>query len=465
LIDLIDHAGGLSAGAYPDFVQIRRFSNGEIILLEYNLSKVMSGEEVVSLNSGDLVVVRSSRNNFFNKVSVTGFVNYPGDFGFKPDMKVSDVLALAGGLLPNSFERGYIERRSVADTTIAKYLPVNFGSQDGLDMVLEPNDNILVYDRTSFSNIGDLLITGAVKQTQRLTYDPSLTLKDLIITAGGFSVGAALNRVEVFRTTIYPDLPLSLELITLELDSDYNVISPAGGYTLKPYDQIVVRQTPGFQLNRTVEINGEVEYPGVYPLESRQVHLSDIISEAGGLRAQADPIGSTVFRTLGERGYIITNLRDVMANKRNEAFDPILFEGDVITIARRENIVTILPTATRMNMAVDENLINRGINLTFQGEKSAKWYVENYAGGFDERADKSSVTVTLKNGQVLSTKKFLWVRRYPKVQSGSTIQIAMKPEEVPGESGFDYDQFLSRTAQTTTSLITILLLIQQLNTN
>lgn len=465
LIDLIEHAGGLSANAYPDFVQIRRYDRGEVVLLEFNLSKVISGEEVVPLRPGDLVVVRSSRNNFYNKVSVSGSVNYPGEFGYKEDMKVSDALALAGGLLPNSFERGYIERRNIADTTAANYIPLNFGTQTSLDLPLEPNDNILIYDRTSFSNYGELMITGAVKQSQRLTFDPTLTIRDLLITAGGYAVGAALNRVEVFRTNIYTDRPLSMELITLELDGDYNVVNPEGGFTLKPYDQVVVRQTPGFQLNRTVEINGEVEYPGVYPLESRQVHLSDIISEAGGLRSQADPIGSTVFRTLGERGYIITNLRDVMANKRNEAFDPILFEGDVITIARRENIVSIMPTATRMNMAVDENLINRGINLTFQGEKSAKWYIQNYAGGFDKNADKSSVTVTLKNGQVLSTKRFLWIRRYPKVQSGSTIQIAMKPQRLQEESGFDYDQFLSRTAQTTTSLITILLLIQQLNSN
>lgn len=465
LIDLIEHAGGLSANAYPDFVQIRRYDRGEVVLLEFNLSKVISGEEVVPLRPGDLVVVRSSRNNFYNKVSVSGSVNYPGEFGYKEDMKVSDALALAGGLLPNSFERGYIERRNIADTTAANYIPLNFGTQTSLDLPLEPNDNILIYDRTSFSNYGELMITGAVKQSQRLTFDPTLTIRDLLITAGGYAVGAALNRVEVFRTNIYTDRPLSMELITLELDGDYNVVNPEGGFTLKPYDVVVVRQTPGFQLNRTVEINGEVEYPGVYPLESRQVHLSDIISEAGGLRSQADPIGSTVFRTLGERGYIITNLRDVMANKRNEAFDPILFEGDVITIARRENIVSIMPTATRMNMAVDENLINRGINLTFQGEKSAKWYIQNYAGGFDKNADKSSVTVTLKNGQVLSTKRFLWIRRYPKVQSGSTIQIAMKPQRLQEESGFDYDQFLSRTAQTTTSLITILLLIQQLNSN
>ena len=461
LADLIEYAGGLTESAYPDFVQIQRFQNGEIILNEYNLRNVISGEIKVELKAGDVVKIRTSENLLYQRVTVSGFVNYPGQFGYRDGITVGDALALAGGIRPSSLERVYIERSSLRDTTQVSYIPINIGTNAGLSFELEVNDNIMVFDRTLYSNQGDLTITGAVKETKKFTFDPNLTLSDLFITAGGVTVGAALNRVEVFRTTVYTDKPVSMQLITLELDDNYNVLSPEGGFVLKPYDVIVVRQTPGFQLSRTVEINGEVEYPGVYPLESRQTHLSDIIGEAGGLRTQADPIGSTVFRTLGNRGYIITNLSDVMNNKRNESFDPILFEGDVITIARRENIVSIRPTGTRIGMGADEEIFRQSLSLTYQGQQSAKWYIQNYAGGFDKNADKSTVTVTLKNGQVLSTRKFLFFRKYPKVESGSTIQLSLKPEKLAGE-GFDYDQFLTRTAQTTTSLLTILLLIRQL---
>jgi protein involved in polysaccharide export with SLBB domain len=462
LVDLIEFAGGLAEMAYPDFVQIQRYDRGQLQLLEFNLHSVMTGEQVVSLSPGDVIRIRTSINEVLNKVSVAGFVNYPGVFGFREGLTAGEVIALAGGLRPSAFERAYVERRSLRDTTIANYIPINVGTSAGNNFALQANDFIMIFDRNLYSNIGDLSITGAVKETKRFTFDPNLTLYDLFTAAGGFAVGAAYNRVEVFRTTVYTDRPISMELITLELDDNYNVIKPLGGFSLKPYDQIVVRQTPGFQLSRTVEINGEVEYPGVYPLESRQTHLSDIIGEAGGLRSQADPIGSTLFRTEGERGFIITNLSDVRNNPRNEEYDPILFEGDVITIARRENIVSIRPTGTRMYMAVDEAFTRNSLNLTYQGDKSAKWYIQNYAGGFEKNADKSSVTVTLKNGQVLSTRRAFFVRRYPKVQSGSTIQVALKPEKLPSESGFDYDQFLTRTAQTTTSLLTIMLLIRQL---
>jgi protein involved in polysaccharide export with SLBB domain len=461
LADLLEYAGGLTESAYPDFVQIQRFQNGEIILNEYNLRNVISGEIKVELKAGDVIRIRTSENLLFQRVTVSGFVSYPGQFGYSNGMTVGDALALAGGIRPSSLERAYIERRSLRDTTQVSYIPINLGTNAGLSTELEVNDNIMVFDKTLYSNQGDLTITGAVKVTKKLTFDPSLTLSDLFITAGGVTVGAALNRVEVFRTTVHTDKPVTTQLITLELDDEYNVLKPAEQFVLKPYDVVVVRQTPGFQLSRTVEINGEVEYPGVYPLESRQSYLSDIIAEAGGLRTQADPIGSTVFRTLGNRGYIITNLSDVMNNKRNESFDPILFEGDVITITRRENIVSIRPTGTRISMGANEENFRQSLSLTYQGRKSAGWYIQNYAGGFDKNADKSTVTVTLKNGQVLSTRHFLFFKRYPKVESGSTIQLSMKPEEIAKER-FDYDQFLNRTAQTTTSLLTLLLLIKQL---
>ncbi len=46
LNDLIKYAGGLKMNAYPDFVQIRRFVNGEERLLEYNLNEVVSEKQM-----------------------------------------------------------------------------------------------------------------------------------------------------------------------------------------------------------------------------------------------------------------------------------------------------------------------------------------------------------------------------------------------------------------------------------
>ncbi len=455
--DLIRFAGGLDQDANPDIIQIQRFERGESVLIETTL------DGNFPLRMGDIVRVRRNRADVSAKIGVGGAVFYPGYFGFKPDMTVADALDLAGGLLPGANNRAYLERRELTDTTQVSFIAIDLFSEAGKRTPLRPNDRISVYDRALYSNVGEVGISGAVKQYVRLGFSDDLQVSDLVIQAGGVVVGAALNRVQVFRTNIYPDKPSELVDLVIQLGADYRVIHPEN-FKLQPYDEIVIRLTPGFQLRRTVEINGEVNYPGSYTLENRQLHLSDLITKAGGLRDQADPIGATLFRTYGNRGFIVTNLNQALRNPRSATFDPILMAGDVININRRENTVTIQGDGVRLGFAVSDSLLGSAkVNVTYQGEKSALWYIERYAGGFQERADKRSVTVTLKNGQVLATRRFLLWNRYPDVQSGATINVEMKPEEVRTEgSNVDWDQIYNRTLQSTTTLLTLLVLIRQL---
>lgn len=232
-------------------------------------------------------------------------------------------------------------------------------------------------------------------------------------------------------------------------------------FQLKPYDQIVVRQTPGFQLNRTVELNGEVQYPGVYVLESRQTTLSDVVAAAGGVRSTADTRGIRLFRTYRNRGFIVSDLSKAIQNSGDAVHDPILFEGDVITIPRRENVVSINPTGVRYLNAADPEMVDERLAITYQGSKSAHWYITRFAGGFESEADRSSVTVTLSNGQVKSTSHFLFFRIYPTVESGSTITVQMKLPVEP-KPLLNLERVFERTIQYSTSILTILLITESI---
>lgn len=457
LVDLITFAGGFADDANPDVIQVQRFENGQSILIETRM------EDNFMLRAGDIVRVRKNDIKVASKVGVGGAVYYPGNFGFRDGLTVGDVIQLAGGLLPSANERAYLERRELRDTTKVNYLLIDLGDPESLSFPLIPNDNLSIYDRTLYSNVGEVGVSGAVKQFVRLTYSPDLTIADMIHQAGGVVTGAALNRVQVFRTNIYPEKPSELIDLVIKLDKDYNVIEPAN-FRLQPYDEIVVRLTPGFELRRTVDINGEVNFPGSYTLESRQLHLSDLIKKAGGLRDQADPIGATLFREYGDRGFIVTDLRQVLRYPRSASFDPILMAGDVITINRLENTVTITGEGVRLGLAVSDSLLGDAkVNVTYQGKRDAKWYINNYAGGFEERANKRTVTVTLKNGQVLATRRFLLWNRYPQVETGSVINVSLKPEEEQtDEKKVDWDTLYNRTLQSTTTLLTMLILIRQL---
>ncbi|MFA7043668.1 MAG: SLBB domain-containing protein, partial [Bacteroidales bacterium] len=235
---------------------------------------------------------------------------------------------------------------------------------------------------------------------------------------------------------------------------------------LQPYDQVVVRMTPEFTLGRTVELTGQVAYPGVYVLESKQTTLSDIIKKAGGLLDNADPYGTKLFRTYKNRGNVSLSLKKAMRHHAGAKNDPILFEGDVININRLENTVTILETGTRMaQYSLNPEEYNLR-NVVFQGEKSAGWYIKNFAGGFQRNADHKSVTVTLPNNQMKSTKQFLCFKNYPTVKSGSTITLKMDADKVEKElkpkEKVDWESTLSKGLSTLISTLSIILLMQRL---
>jgi protein involved in polysaccharide export with SLBB domain len=424
-------------------------------------------------------------------ISVSGEVHQPftKKFGMNDRLTVGQAINLAGGLKTSVYPVAYIFRKNIFNPVEMKYIPVDLATSD--HVFLQPGDQLNVYDNSTYTNIGELRISGAVKEAKKFTFDQSMTVRDLITNAGGFALGAAFNRVEVFRMYLSPVSRPKLKLITLEVDSAYNVVRPAN-FRLQPFDQVVIRMVPEFTTGRSVEINGEVNYPGPYVLESRQVRLTDVIKMAGGLLPTADPNGTTLFRTYKERGNISFNLKKAMASPNNIKKNPIVFDGDIINIAIMENTVTILGRGTRMDQyshKQQQQQLNDSLlysdsteylsdsilykedstsykikNVVFQGRANAAWYIKNYAGGFQKEADRNSVTVTYANNQMQSTRRFLFFKFYPIVEAGSTISVQMKPpkEKMAESKKFDYDATVSKTLNTVTTVMSLYIMAKTL---
>jgi hypothetical protein len=215
-----------------------------------------------------------------------------------------------------------------------------------------------------------------------------------------------------------------------------------------------------------VELNGQVKYPGTYVLESKQTTLSDVIKMAGGLLPDADPYGARLFRTYNRRGNISMNVRKAMMHRGNLTQNPILFEGDVININRLENTVSILETGTRMAQYSIHPEESGFKNIVFQGRRSAAWYIRDFAGGFQKYADKNSVTVTLPNNEMRSTRHFLFFRNYPTVESGATITMKMNEEKIKNDlepkEKVDFETTVSKSLTMLMSTLSIILLLQRL---
>ena len=463
LLTLIENAKPTFT-AKTDYVFVERTRPDETVEVLTVPFPGVNGNPDFALQARDVVrIMQQSTYRDIDTIAVSGEVRVPflRQFGLNDRMTINQAIEYAGGLKPNVFPVAYIFRKDLTNPDKMEYLRVSLET-DG-DMLLQPGDRLNVYDNSTYTNVGEIRINGAVKNPFGTTFDPSLTLHDLIVMAGGFEIGAAYDRVEIFRVNISNTQEVIYDMITLAVDENYNI--KGEDFQLQPYDNIVVRMTPNFSTGRIVEINGRVKYPGVYLLVDTRTHLSEIIEMAGGLLDDADPY-ARLFRTYRNRGNIGLDLDEMTRRSKDIKSDPILMEGDVINVLRQENTVTIRETGTRMAQYVPEEFSSENKTVIYQGNRSAKWYIRHYAGGFQKTADKNSVTVTMPNNRTESVTKILGIRCYPKVYPGGTITLRIdqdKLEKLEKEKEkINWDETLSRTLSSLTSLISIILLVDRL---
>lgn len=449
--------------AKTDYVFVERTKPDETVEIITVPFPGINGNPDFELQARDVVkVLEQSEYRDLDTISVNGQVRKPfsRQFGLNDRMTVGQAIEYAGGLKTNVYPVAYIFRKDLENPAKMEYITISL--ENDLDKELQPGDQLNVYDNTTYTNAGEVRVNGAVKSPFGTTFDPSLTVHDLLTMAGGFEVGAAYDRVEVFRLNM-TEKSSSFEVITLEVDEDYN---PKTDFQLQPFDQIVVRLTPDFTTGRTVELNGRVKYPGVYLLDDNKTQLWEIIEQAGGLLDDADPY-ARVMRTHEGRGNIGVNLEKAKSNKKHLDSDLILMDGDVINITRQENIVVIREIGTRMGQYVPADFSAGSKTIVYDGSHNAAWYVRHYAGGFQKVANKNSVTVTFPNNQTEGTKRGLFgIRRYPTVEPGGVVTVSIDREkreklDTPKEK-VNWNNTFNQSITTMTAVISLVVLLKNL---
>lgn len=390
---------------------------------------------------------------------------------YEDEIPLRDFLLLAGGAKTTAADFAYIFRKSWYMPGKMEYIRVNIRNPS--DATLRAGDQLFVYERNNLEERGELSVSGAVMKPLSIAFDNKITLSDIITMAGGFTERADRSRIDVFRLNYLEGLGSTYDKITLSLDTNFQIRSGSGGFQLQPYDQIAVREFAQFNTDRTVLIAGQVNYPGLYSLKNNLVHLTDLISDAGGLTPIADRNNAILNRTRGKIGRVSINLSKAIENPKSVLFDPVLTAGDSITIYEYNNTVAIRIEGTRLGDLLERDLIldttlledsKDFYTFNYQGKRSALWYIQNNAGGFAKRAMRSSVTLTLPDGRVESTRRFIFLKDYPAVAAGSTISLSRKPEKLAGDGNknFNLEKVLSTTTQSVSTLLTLLLLLRQI---
>jgi protein involved in polysaccharide export with SLBB domain len=397
------------------------------------------GPENITLMARDEVTFyRKSTYTGNYRVSIGGAVRNPiSHFWSKTkSMTVADLIELAGGLTDAATDFAYLTHTSVKNPKIRSYELLNIldilknPSNSSINVKLQKGDRIFVFNSYTFTDDYQIEIRGAVRNPLKIAYSSNLGLHDLITMAGGLKAEAASNKIDVYRLEYKNNQATRTLVNTVEIDADYNPLKLGQVMKLKPRDVVVVRLTPEFEPMKFVTLRGEVKYPGDYALLHDEETLADLILRAGGITPEAFARGATLRRQTDITGFIVLNLPKALNNAKSRA-NLTMKSGDIVNIPKTMDYVTIFMTGTNANRTYTDLLLNDSmVHLTWAGSKSARWYVNHYAGGFSKRAIRRHTQVIHPNGQIMKTRNLLLFKIYPKVKKGSKIALAEREKKV-----------------------------------
>jgi hypothetical protein len=215
-----------------------------------------------------------------------------------------------------------------------------------------------------------------------------------------------------------------------------------------------------------VEVQGEVKYPGTYPLIQDRERILDLIERAGGLTGEAFPEGAKLYRDVDDTGLVVIDLQDILRDKNNPS-NITLREGDIIQIPKSRDLVTI-GGYVNLDEAYGQGYLTgeRTISVAFRGEKSAKYYVDRFAAGVSKDGAMDEIKVQFADGRVQKTKKFLFFNNYPQIKKGSLITVGpkkVKPVVEKEERKTDWGSVLRDTMYQATAVLTLLILVDELS--
>ena len=227
------------------------------------------------IQSGDQVSIGFAGTNIRNVVSLIGAVEKAGDFEWKENLLLSDLIYTREDLSPRiDLDYGLI-RRKTADGNIhcISFIPRDLlkDSTQNTPIPLYAEDTVFFFNRESRKEVlGSLLaelkkqnqsghftkivrISGAVHFPGEYPYTDSMVLSELIRAAGGTKDSAYLFDAEITRLGIDEDQKAFVKHLRI----DQNTLADTNkskGYLLKPYDSLSIKPIPLWREGKVLKL-------------------------------------------------------------------------------------------------------------------------------------------------------------------------------------------------------------------
>lgn len=437
--DLLKFTSGFTSNAYKERVVLERIQGDRKVIREI----IVENANTIPLQDGDIINVRQIIDKFENRIRIEGAVYRPGTYEYTEGLTVEDLIEKAAGVKDDAFlERGLLYSTEDGVTESVTAFSIRDVISGNMNLPLKPDDRVKIFNKYDLQEERMVSINGAVNSPGSFPYIESLSIEDLVIMAGGFQEGANVNQIDVFRKVTdneFETLSQSFNISangTLELEGGESFI-------LGPGDRVSVRYLRGVSDEKNVMVNGEVNYPGAYVVENKNAKISDLVELAGGLSPYAFVQGATLVRLnpfYKAEGQEVTfnNLNDDteleeedIRNKRefrvgidlkkileepSSKYNMVLKNGDRLIIPSLKETVKV------------EGEVLAPSLVRFDKSYSLRDYIDK-SGGFATDAKKNKTYVVYANGDIASTKQFLFFRSYPKLRPGAVILVPQKPED------------------------------------
>jgi len=457
---LLSYAGGFTEEAYRTRITVLKTT-----ATERKVEDLLASQFGLYLpQSGDQYRVGKILDRFTNRVRISGAVFRPGVYELSSGLTLSTLIKKADGVKEDAFlNRGYINRlneqrqREQISFSVSGILA---GTAN--DIALKREDEVIISSISDLRTEYKVQIEGEVRRAGWYDFANGMTLKALIMQAGGFTEGASSTRIEIARRLDAADSltagTQTAQIYQVDVDRDF---AGADNFLLKPFDVVNVRPATGYERQRSVRIEGEVRYPGRYTLRHKDERVSDLIQRAGGFTNYAYTAGASLKRKDLSQGEVdstanqfkhqaqveaeqyqerVARLGSLQKNTRNDLSvvqrattgssyvgidldhilknphgnsDLILEEGDVVRIPKQLQTVRI------------SGEVLSPVAVVYEPGKKFKHYI-SAAGGFSEQALRKRSYVVYANGSARSTKKVLFFNNYPKVKPGSEIFVPQR---------------------------------------
>jgi len=310
-------------------------------------------------------------------------------------------------------------------------------------------------------------IYGGVKNPGRFEYAAGDKLTDLIRLAYGFTDRAMKDSLEFTRYT-----GDSEHLISRFVDFSAIEAGTTEDLTLQPGDRIVVREHPDKREDYRISIDGEVRYPGTYPITRRWTKLSEVLKMAGGftehaalqsaelIRSTVSPSDLEMERLLSLRGdvspedsayYVLETELRIRKERVTVDFERLVLRGDTTQDVYLRTEDRIYVPSTVRTVYVFGQVVTPG-NIPFVPGADASYYVGK-AGGETDNARLGDLMIIKR-----STRQWL-APDETTIEAGDQVWVPKEPER----SFAWYMNIFGQTASVISVAVSVVLLVVQLN--